>query len=593
MGLTPEHKSNKPDGPGGRSRKKKSNDFRFYSSRKIIAIAGLSVAAILALSVAVYGWLGQKYRQVFFPNTTINGLDVSGHTVAEVETLIAGGMDGYILTLKLRGGEMEQIDSKDINLHPEFDGSLERIISEQNPWEWGSHSMNGSQHTIETMMAYDQDQLTALFEQLACLDETKTVAPTDAQLSEYQEGVGYQIIPEQAGTRLMADVVWTEVTRAILNLQPELVLEELNAYVQPQIISTDEWLNERLAEWNRYVGVTVKYQFGSQTEVLDGSTIHTWLSEDANQNVILDQEAVAAYVKTLAEKYNTAYTYKNFKTSYGPTVTIKGGNYGWRINQGVESTALTEIIKSGTGQTREPVYSQTANSHTAPDYGDNYVEINLTAQHLYYYKDGKLLVESDFVSGNESKGWGTPAGAYPLTYKQRDATLTGENYSTPVSYWMPFNGGVGLHDAPWRGAFGGEIYKTSGSHGCVNLPPAVAQKIYENITAGTPVICYFLEGTESKPVTPPPVTETTAAPTQPAETTAPTETTAAPAESSAPAESTSPEPQPTEDTPELTPEPIIPPPTTAPPEPATTAASNGPGGEQTKPESGVVDRPGM
>ncbi len=192
---------------------------------------------------------------------------------------------------------------------------------------------------------------------------------------------------------------------------------------------------------------------------------------------------------------------------------------------------------------REPVYKQKAASHGENDYGSTYVEINLTAQHLFFYKDGKLLVESDFVSGNESKGWSTPAGVFPLTYKQRDATLKGETYRTPVSYWMPFNGNIGLHDATWRSTFGGTIYKTSGSHGCVNLPPAVAKTIFENIAAGVPVLCYHLPGTESqaasngtsKPAETKPATEpTTAAKPTEAPTTAPPAT-AAPTTAAPPA----------------------------------------------------------
>ena len=164
------------------------------------------------------------------------------------------------------------------------------------------------------------------------------------------------------------------------------------------------------------------------------------------------------------------------------------------------------------------------------------MEINLTAQHLYFYANGKLLVESDFVSGNAAKGWSTPAGAYSITYKQRNATLKGQGYATPVSYWMPFNGGIGLHDANWRKTFGGTIYKNGGSHGCVNLPPAVAKTIYENISAGDPVLCYHLDGTESsktsgtkKDGTAEITAATTAVPT-----TAAPETTAAPATTAAP-----------------------------------------------------------
>ena len=50
--------------------------------------------------------------------------------------------------------------------------------------------------------------------------------------------------------------------------------------------------------------------------------------------------------------------------------------------------------------------------------------------------------------------------------------------------------GEGLHDAPWRGGFGGNIYFTGGSHGCLNLPPAIATKLFDNVQHGTPVVVY-------------------------------------------------------------------------------------------------------
>ncbi len=236
-------------------------------------------------------------------------------------------------------------------------------------------------------------------------------------------------------------------------------------------------------------------------ETLSGDRIHEWLTPNADGSAGVDSGKVSAYVKELADKYNTNHKSKTLKTSYGKTVTIKGGSYGWKINQAAEADELAALIRSGESQSgREPVYSQKAASHGANDYGDTYVEINLTAQHLFFYKNGSLLVESDFVSGNLSKGWGTPAGSFPLTYKQRDAVLKGENYRTPVDYWMPFNGGIGMHDAKWRSSFGSTIYKTGGSHGCINLPHSAAKKIFENISAGMPVLCYNLEGTEKPPV---------------------------------------------------------------------------------------------
>lgn len=99
-------------------------------------------------------------------------------------------------------------------------------------------------------------------------------------------------------------------------------------------------------------------------------------------------------------------------------------------------------------------------------------------------------MSTDFVSGDPTHGNQTSTGVYSLKYKERNATLKGEDYATPVSFWMPFNDGQGMHDATWRSSFGGSIYMGSGSHGCVNLPYSAAASIYENISSGDPVIVY-------------------------------------------------------------------------------------------------------
>lgn len=105
------------------------------------------------------------------------------------------------------------------------------------------------------------------------------------------------------------------------------------------------------------------------------------------------------------------------------------------------------------------------------DIGNTYVEIDYTSQHLWYYKDGSLVTDTGIVSGNISRGNGSPDGIFKIAYKQKDATLVGENYASNVRYFMPFAYNVGIHDASWRSTFGKEIYKTSGSHGCINVPP--------------------------------------------------------------------------------------------------------------------------
>lgn len=562
--------------------------------RRMALTAAVMVICMAAVTAAIYIYWGQRYRTVFFPNTTINGLDASGKTVEQVKEMIQSGMNGYVLTLEARDGRNGQIAGTEIHLHSEYDGTLERLLSGQNPLKWGFHYREGTAETISTMIAFDQELLGERLAALDCMDAAKAQEPENAYLSAYIPGTGYLIVPEEPGNSLIYGRVLESAGDAIRNLMPVLSLEAADAYKKPEITQENPELIAKAAAWNRYAGVTVVYQFGDAAERLDGDIIHTWLTENEYGNIVLDEEQVAAYVGTLADKYNTAYREKQLMTSYGLPVTIAKGNYGWRINQTAETAALSEIIRSGTGQTREPIYSQMAASHGSRDYGDTYVEINLTAQHLFFYKDGSLLVESDFVSGNESKGWSTPSGAYPLTYKQRNATLKGEGYATPVSYWMPFNGGIGMHDAGWRSSFGGTIYKTGGSHGCINLPPEKAKTIYENITSGIPVLCYHLEGTqkgstaaERPEKTPESTAERENHETQPEDPYIPAET---PGISENPGTAESPAAPETSEPPAEDETSLAVPEETAPSE---GMEEYGPGGAPAKPDTGVVEGPGL
>lgn len=470
---------------------------RKRTGRKIAVAVGGAVLTAAVAAGAVYVGMGQKYKRVYFPNTTVNGLNVSGLTPEETKQRITEETNGYTLTIQERGGETETIQGVDIGLHPEFDGTLEQILDNQNTLAWGFHISRYVDYTIDTMAAFDDAKLSDTVSGLNCLTPERACAPQDAYISDYISGKGYEIVPEEQGASPDPQLLSSAVHDAILNFQESLSLEDADVYEKPQITADNEALNAELEAWNKYVHTTVTYRFGSKSEVLDGEKIHIWLVSNGQGGVSLDDAKIGEYVSWLAQTYNTAYKPKTLKTSYGQTVTISKSVYGWKIDQSKETAALKQILLSCESQEREPVYSQTAASHDGNDYGNTYAEINLTAQHMFFYKEGKLVVQSDFVSGNESRGWSTPAGVYPLTYKQRNATLKGENYATPVSYWMPFNGGIGMHDAYWRSSFGGKIYKTNGSHGCINLPPAVAKTVYENISAGMPVICYHLDGSGS------------------------------------------------------------------------------------------------
>ena len=120
-----------------------------------------------------------------------------------------------------------------------------------------------------------------------------------------------------------------------------------------------------------------------------------------------------------------------------------------------------------------------------------YVEVDISKQKLKIYKNNKKILETNVVTGLDTDpDRKTVRGCFKVYNKERNRTLIGKDYETPVNYWMPFYKAYGMHDAYWRSEFGGKIYKTSGSHGCVNLPKEIAPKVYKKIKVGTPVLIH-------------------------------------------------------------------------------------------------------
>lgn len=244
---------------------------------------------------------------------------------------------------------------------------------------------------------------------------------------------------------------------------------------------------------SRYCSARVEYQFGERTELLDGNGIVGWIRYDpVTSTIYLDREEIIQYIQSLAEKYDTYQKPREFQTTQGDQVIVEGGSYGWLLDQEHEAEVLEHIIRSGAKRKRVPRFANTAAAWNNSDLGDTYVEVDLTNQHMWLYVDGEQKVSSDCVTGTYTDAeCVTPSGTYMIYYKTSPAVLKGPDWNSPVSYWMPFNGGIGLHDAVWRTSFGGDIYRYSGSHGCINLPLWAAETLYYHAYSGMPVICYY------------------------------------------------------------------------------------------------------
>ncbi|MGL4569512.1 MAG: peptidoglycan binding domain-containing protein [Clostridium sp.] len=450
-------------------------------------IAGITITLftllVLYLCISIY------FTKHFYFGTEINGINASCKTVEEVEQALSHGADSYSLELVGRDNVNSKITASDINLKYNPNGKIEGLKDSQNPFGWISSIFKKYTYEAPGVISYNKEKLEEYFNSLPYFDKDTLVKPKNASFKYTTSG--YEIVPEVYGNKVKASVLYNDVVNSIVNRETTLNLDSSNCYENPTYTSKSEEVIDAKKQLDKYVSAKITYTIGDYTDIVDGSLIHNWLNVSKNMKVSIDDTKVQNFVVSLANKYNTAGKTRDFKSSTGKNVKVSGGSYGWKINVSEETSALESLIKNGETTTKAPIYAQKAKVHGISDIGDTFVEIDFSKQHLWFYKDGALVAQGDVVTGNESNKTGTPPGVYSLNYKEKNATLKGENYSTPVDFWMPFNGGIGMHDAKWRDKFGGEIYKTSGSHGCINCPPELAKTIFENIEPGTPIVCYF------------------------------------------------------------------------------------------------------
>lgn len=452
----------------------------------------LFILAVVIIFLAIVYIIGSLFfMRHFLPHTVINGIHCSGKSIKQSTKLFEKKAAEYVLTLKERDDKEETISGSDINVEVSLGTSLDDIMAGQNGFTWISHLFGADEDTIETAVSYDDAKLNQVLEELVCMDESQMYDSEDAALSGYREGAGYELVKAVFGTRIAESEFRRQVEHAILNFDEELDLAAAGCYVEPVYTESSEAAVQMLDQANKFVNTTVTYEFGDKTEVIDGSLISQWIQVDENLDVSLNQEKEAEYISDLAKQYDTKWKSRTITSHSGDTVTVPaGGNYGWRVNQEETLTALNEYLTSGKDYTGEVVYYQTAAQYGEQDYGSTYIEVSISAQHMWFYKNGSVILESDFVSGDVAKGHDTPKGAYRIAYKARDQELVGQGYSSPVSYWMPFVDGCGFHDASWRDKFGGSIYLKNGSHGCLNMPVWAAKELYDSLEAGTAVLIY-------------------------------------------------------------------------------------------------------
>lgn len=476
--------------------KKKNN---WYSNhKKPVLICGIVVLVLLIVYLA--GML--YYNDKFLNGTMVNGSDVGGMTLQKANDQLSKKVNGQSLKLIFNDRQNEVLQSAQLGVSYNKDNSLNQLMKNQNKWAWFIGFFKNEKNTLTDLIQISDENLTNGIASMEHAKEENQIAPTDAYI-QYKDG-SFSIIEETLGSKFNIEELVKNIKVALSEGKQQLDVTKANGYVKPQVYKDDQDLNNQLKAANEYCLSAITYTTPKGKEIaLDGSTLITWLSKQDDGSYTKDEsvfkEKLTAFVKELASQYNSIGATRTFTGKDGQSHTVSGGTYGFRVSTDSEVSALLKMINENKSENnRIPEHTGQLPSGENGGLGTTYLEINITKQHLWFVKDGSVVLESDFVSGKESDPTRlTPSGTYYIYNKERNRVLRGTKqpngkyeYESPVSYWMPFNKGIGLHDASWRSTFGRDIYINSGSHGCINLPTGFAGSLYSQIYVNLPVVVY-------------------------------------------------------------------------------------------------------
>lgn len=465
--------------------------------KKIARYVVLFTSILLVSLMATYIGLAVYYHNAFEYGTWINQVYCTGRSIEEVNEELVKDFHYDGITIVDRDGNSYEIVATDIAYQFDFVKALEIYQKRQNSWAWIDSLFHAQVRELTPVVSFDEQKLEECLGGIPILQQTQ--AEEDRRVAIIKTNQGYELINERVNV-LSTEEAREAIITAISDSKTELSLEEAGCYHD---LKLDAAMQDTLALWKKLDAFqhqcNVVYQMGEDQIPVDASVVCEWieLSEDGSfaldesGNLQLAENAIPDFIKNLAAEYDTVGGTRQFQPTRGEAVMVEGGIYGNQIDQSAEVEYLTDAFNRKLTEVHEPTYKQKAWKQGKDDIGATYIEVDMGEQMMYYYKDGVLQLETPIVTGNTSLRRGTPSGVNYVYLKQTNRILRGPGYASHVDFWMPVKGGIGIHDAAWRSKYGGEIYKTNGSHGCINTPRDAMEQLFDMAEVGTPVVMFY------------------------------------------------------------------------------------------------------
>lgn len=505
---------NTPDGDKEMTPQKEKKPRKPFPWKKVLtAAAGVAAAGM----IGAYGYGVYYYSSHFLPGTRAEDVVIENLTASEASELLTKSKlsDDRKFTLVDMDGNSVVFDTEPLSIERHYKG-IDEALSAQDKWTFLFKKNQPKELDFDYDITYDRSGIEKLLSSLDICDPEKTVAPIDSYVYKDEETGKFLVASPVDGNTVDTGILSDAVAKAIDGFGKETDIASAGAYIKAAVREDDELLLYNADIENEIENIDISVVIDENiVEKMTPDQFRKMTAEhpeNCTLDNIVDRDELKKFVDRIARMYTTksASGYRYFKSFTGERKAMQT-DYGWDMDEDAVAAKLLPVVAEVAysiyvdeivhytvpSHSVEAVWAQTAKSHGERDTGDSWVEVDLTNQHVYCVIDGELKVETDCVTGlDRSAGRRTPTGFYEVNYKTTERDLVGynpdgtESYRSHVHYWMPFNKNIGLHDATWRGRFGGTIYKNDGSHGCVNLPLAKAKELYGHVYKGLPVIVY-------------------------------------------------------------------------------------------------------
>ena len=505
--------------------------------KKVFKRAFIGVTAIIVLLAALYFALGLYYMGGFPCFTWINGIYCTGKSVSEVnaELLESSPYDGIAIMDK--SGARLFVSARDTDLTMDYRGALTEVFENMDPLKWGIYVFKNLTCEYEPDVALSKDKVAELVS-----DWEIFIDPSDLKCSIEKTADGYVL--ENAFVSLPEkDKIVDRVYESMLNRQSVLDLAECeDCYKELDVRSSDRDKVEVFTKLDDLQNCNITYDLegvkvsldkgkasgfiltqrdydaaleektsknnpglghfiiaGEEKELPEKEDIKIveGIVTDAEYNPIVSESKIYDFLKNIADSHDTSWMMDEYRKGVSNTIIVNSSSKGDGSIFDIKSEFeyLRDQMMAGTlgmPQEKNLALSENAVVYDANEkLGKTYIEVDMGKQMLYYYVDGELNMDMPVVTGNINRSRGTPTGIYPVYNKRYHTYLRGVDYVSYVNYWLGVNKGVGIHDANWRSKFGEEIYKSDGSHGCINCPYDSVEVLWDVVDIGTPVILYY------------------------------------------------------------------------------------------------------